>query len=183
MATYNNRAFTEQSVKIYSAALRSRLPRVRFMLDKDDAVKTATERGLFRRIGETRTPVLQFALDDHMTRDGQIDQEQLAQAVADAFLEPLVTIVQTELMPEIENPLRRIGAGQLWVVHDTIVAHDTNGRGQVDFVEADHVGLLGQTWYDIDGLKNTFTARAKWSLVKSMEVQKEAINKFDRLTS
>lgn len=180
MADYDNKRFTEKSLVVYAATLRKRLPRVKFMLDKGDAVKQAVESNVFRLVGNYQKMVLQFSLDEHMRGDGRIDEDELAEAVANAFSEPLIMAAEDELRTEEDDPVKCIGAGQLWVVHETIPVHETNGKGQVDFAEADQIGLLGQTWYDTDELKNIFTARATWALLRSGEIKKEAWNRFDQ---
>lgn len=123
--------------------------------------------------------VIQFAFDEFMDRHGNIDENNLAQSVADGFSVPVIEAVEAELQAEKDNPLKRFGAGQLWVLHETIPVLDGNGKGTVAFEEKDQVGILGQTWYDMDALKNTFTARATWTLLRSGEIKKEAMNRLD----
>jgi hypothetical protein len=179
MATYNNKRLTEMALRVYAETLQTRLPRVKFMLDKGDAVKAAVEKKVFRLIGQYAKMVVQFSLDDHMRRDGSIDEHQLAEAVAGAFSEPVITAVEVELQPEEDDHIKRIGAEELWVLHDMIPVSETNGKGQAEFVEADQIGMMGQTWYDTGELRNTFTARVTWGLLRSGEIKKVAINRFD----
>jgi hypothetical protein len=178
MPTYDNQKFTAKCVALYSEILHKRLPKVKLMLDKGDAVQAAIEHKLFRRIGEYRKMVVQFAFDDHMDRDGNLDEPELAQAVAEGFSDPLIQAAEAELQAEKDNEFKRVGAGQLWVLHDTVPFNETNGKGQIAFEESDQVGMLGQTWWS-EELKSHFTARATWTLLRQGEIQKEALNRLD----
>jgi hypothetical protein len=71
MPEYDNQKFTSKSVARYSKALHAGLPTLKFMLDKKDAVKAAIDHKVFRRVGDYRKMVMQFAFDDHMDRDGR----------------------------------------------------------------------------------------------------------------
>ncbi len=184
MPTYENKQFIAKCVALYAKTLHEELLkdglRVKFMLDKDGAVKDAIERKAFRRIGEYRKMALQFAFDDHINRHGNLDQDNLAQVVADGFGDPLIDAVRAELQAETGDQFKGVGAGQLWVLHDTVPFHETNGKGEMAFEEADQVESgCSDRLGGARNCKSVFTARATWTLLRSGEIKKEAINRLD----
>lgn len=176
MALFDNKLFTEKSLGVYADILRNHLPRVKFTLEKDDAIKTAIDRGVLRVVRSYAPYSLNFPLDPLMRSDGSIDEDQLAATVAVGLAEPLVTAAQHELQPEEDDPMTRIDAGQLWAVHKTIPVPDTLGGSKVNFAEKDGIGLLGQSWYEMKVLKQMFMARTEWGLFRSGEIKQVARN-------
>jgi len=180
VATYDNKQFTEKALVAYANSLRNRLPRVKFLLDNGGAIKRAIQDNVFRLIGSYEKPSLDFPLDGHMGPDGSLDVDRLVEAVATALSEPLITAAKSELQSEGDDPIERTGAGQLWVLHKTIPVQDTLGAAAVHFAESDGIGLLVQTWYDMNALENRLMARAEWGLLRLGETKKTALSRFEQ---
>jgi hypothetical protein len=175
MADFDNTTFTEKSLELYAETLRRRLPRVKFML-VDDENETSITRPM-RRLTEDDTPLLvSFSPDDHMRSDGSIDQDALAQAVADGLSEPVILAAENDLKPEEDDPLTSIGAGQLWLLHKVIPVPLTLGAAHVHFANDGKIGLFGQRWFDNRVLETKFTVKTVWALARSNEIKKENLD-------
>ena len=176
MADYDNKQFTEEVLALYAEALRQRLPRVKFMLDVGDAVRDAISQRVYRLVKEYTPAEVSFSLDGYMRGDGSMDQDMLAEAVANGLSVPMIDAVEDELKPEEDDPLKRIGAGQLWLMHRVIPVPFTLGGAQAHFAQDAKIGLFGQTWYDMKVMKNKFMAKTEWGLARSGEVKKEVLD-------
>jgi hypothetical protein len=177
MADYDNGGFTRKILDLYAETLRKRLTRVKFMLDDgSEAIKDAIESGLFRLVRDYGPSTVKFSLDGYMLRDGSINQDMLASSVAEGLSRPVLDAAETELKPEENDPIKRIGAGQVWVFHKAIPVPDTLGAAQVHFASSDNVGVFGQTWFDNDERKTMFIAKTVWALARSNEVKKEVLD-------
>lgn len=177
MVEYDNQQFTERILTLYAETLRQRLPRVKFMFDDDSgAVRDAISQKVYRLVREYTKSELSFSLDDYMRGDGSMDHEMLARAVADGLSVPVIDAVEDDLKPEDDDPLKRIGTGQLWVLHKTIPLSFTLGAARAHLAQEGKIGLFGQTWYDQKTLKNMFTAKTEWGLARSGEIKKEPLD-------
>jgi hypothetical protein len=177
MAQFDNQQFTEKVLKLYAESLRQRLPRVKFMLDEDSgAVRDAIGRKVYRLVREYTNGEVLFCLDDHLRGDGSVDEEMLLAAVANELSVPVIDAAEDDLRAEDDDPFKRIGAGQLWILHKTIPLPFTLGAGQVYFAQEGKVGLFGQTWFDQKTLNSMFTAKTEWGLARSGEIKKELLD-------
>jgi hypothetical protein len=175
MATFDCKTFTERVFKRYAEDLRAHIPRVRFLREDDPAVAVAKDVKRLRYLGQFTPLGTDFELDNHMRSDGSLkNEEELAYGVASALSEPLITAAQAELQPEADDPSKRVGAGQLWVVHRSTPPVLTLGAAQVHIAGGDGIELYGQSWYDRDALKSRFLAKAEWALARVGQVKKEA---------
>jgi hypothetical protein len=172
MTDFDNTIFTEKILEVYAKALQTRLPRVKFILDDGKGVEDAAKLGMFRLLGNYTASSISIDLDDHMRADGGIDEDGLAKALAEALSEPVIFAAETELQPEEDDPIKRIGAGQLWIVHKLMAVLPTHG---VLFHGARSSGIevCGKLWYDTAVLKNKFLAQTLWILARSGEIVKE----------
>jgi len=159
----------------YSQKLRD-LSRVKFMLLDKDALRDAISAGPFRVLREA-APAVRFPLDNFMRNDGGVDDQTLSEEVARALSEALIEAATSELRAEGEHPAKRIGAGELWIIHKRIpLPVLTLGAAQVHAAQSDTIYLLGQVWYGADELKNEFLAMTDWTLARSGETKKETID-------
>lgn len=82
-----------------------------------------------------------------------------------------------ELQPQEEHFAKRIGAGELWIIHKPIaIPVLTLDAAQIHLAKSDTIHLLGQAWYDASELTNKFLATTDWTLARSGETKKEALD-------
>src|SRR5258708_33439346 len=170
MADYDNKAFTEKVLTLYAETLRQRLPRVKFMIDDGDGVGDAIRRKVFRIVRDFGDWSVSFPLDEHMRKDGSIDQDILGEAVASGLSEPLIFAANNELEAEENDAGKLLSAPQLWGLHQILPLNLPLGGAQTHFAKDGKMGLFGQTWYEGKTLKSMFEARTVWGLARSGEV-------------
>ena len=176
MVDYDNKAFTEKVLTLYAETLLQRLPRVKFMIDDGNGVGDAIRQKVFRIVRDFGDWSVSFPLDEHMRKDGSIDQDILGEAVASGLSEPVIFAANTELGAEENNPSKLTSAAQIWVLHKILPLHLPLGGAQTHFAKDGKMGLFGQTWYEGKTLKSMFEARTVWGLARSGEVKKEPLD-------
>ena len=118
-----------------------------------------SRRGLPRRLINVRK-----------NREGKIEEGVPVEWVANALVQAVANVVGPELKPERENPGKKIGAGELWIIHKPVAVVDTLGGAIVRFARRENVGVFGQAWYD--GAHSLFLARVVLAVARHGEVKK-----------
>lgn len=174
MPDYTPQTFTDSIADFYAEKLKERFPEAKFMMSDGDAFDQALRNPkLFRIVKGFEAFGSRFEIDNYVTIEGKIKAGSLVESVANALVQAVENVVQPELKPEREDDAKKIGAGELWVIHRKLAVVETLGAAVTHFSMKGNVGVFGQAWHD--GKHQLFLAKAEWAVARHGEAQKENI--------
>jgi hypothetical protein len=114
-----------------------------------------------------------FEIDNYVTAERKLKADLLIEPVESGLAQAVAEVAEPELKEEREDAARKIGAGEIRIIHRRIPVVDKLGATVVHFAAKDNIGVFGQAWHD--GTKNSSLARTVSAVVRSGEIRREDI--------
>ena len=150
---------------------------MRFFLEDAPEVVVGRELGTLHYVGVFQPVSVDLPLNSYLRDDQSLKlEDEMAENAAGGLGESVSATIKAILEPEEDEPLKRIGAGEIWVVHKVAPGISTVGAAQIHTAKHDGIAIIGEAWFDNKTLENMYRVRAEWALGRVGQIKKEPLD-------